>query len=304
MTTSLPPMPPKNTIPGNPDDPGTQFNGLVFGQNPQPTPTVNPGVLNEFFGSQADDSGTSGKSGKWCYWKKAETFVDGVPAPDAGWIIVAPAWPSETMRQLDKGMTPLRRYGEFTLNQAQENWRVHHESFRRIFQLGGAHEFPVEQIVQFNWHRRPPYRGVTFNQLTGIEIPDFACPVCPNRHFATAENLQSHERVMHSEDRQNNNLARTLATTTGQMNEPLAQFLAQLQQSNLQSNQILAALVERLVRVETLASQSEQAVVSSPVVEEVTATPLDDVAVPTARTQRKAPAKRKPGRPRKSPAKT
>ena len=54
-----------------------------------------------------------------------------------------------------------------------------------IFQLGGAKEFPVEQIIAYRWHVRPPYREVQFPQLAGVEITNYGCPECEKGIFAS-----------------------------------------------------------------------------------------------------------------------
>ena len=76
-------------------------------------------------------------------------------------------------------------------------WNPAIEPWRRIFQEGGANEFPVDQIVAYGWHRRPPYREVTFPQLQGVAVFDLPCPEC-DRIFGslnereTAQMLKTH----------------------------------------------------------------------------------------------------------------
>lgn len=111
-----------------------------------------------------------------------------------GWIVVASTTPSNRVGTEYKGGRFLGQYGEFVngtqggsanvqddrgvlFNSAHEPWRI-------IFQRGGAIEFPVDQIVSFGWHLRPPYREITFPQMQGVPVFDLPCPEC-NRVFSS-----------------------------------------------------------------------------------------------------------------------
>lgn len=54
----------------------------------------------------------------------------------------------------------------------------------QIFQLHGEKEFPLSQIIAFRWHIRPPYRGIVFPQLEGVDITDYQCPECEKGLFS------------------------------------------------------------------------------------------------------------------------
>lgn len=54
----------------------------------------------------------------------------------------------------------------------------------QIFQLHGEKEFPLSQIIAFRWHIRPPYRGIVFPQLVGVEVTDYQCPECEKGLFS------------------------------------------------------------------------------------------------------------------------
>ena len=105
-----------------------------------------------------------------------------------GWIVVASTTPSNRTGTEYKGGTFLSRYGEFTNGtqggapREQDDRGVlfnpAHESWRLIFQRGGGVEFPVDQIVAFGWHLRPPYRECVFPQMLGVAVYDLPCPEC------------------------------------------------------------------------------------------------------------------------------
>lgn len=107
-----------------------------------------------------------------------------------GWIVVASTTPANRGHYEYKDFTFLPRYGEFAQGtgggDAKERddrgvlWNPADEPWRLIFQRSGAKEFPVEQIIAYRWHIRPPYREVKFPQLEGVNITDLPCPECSN----------------------------------------------------------------------------------------------------------------------------
>lgn len=107
--------------------------------------------------------------------------------PDNGWVVTAPVWTSFRNDLEYKGFKYLPQYGAAPLdlpgNKSTKdvNGRLFstvEEPWRLIFQKGGAHEFPVSQIIAFRWHIHPPYREVEFPQLEGVKIYDLFCPEC------------------------------------------------------------------------------------------------------------------------------
>lgn len=177
------------------------------------------------------------KSYPYMYWRRAD-----------GWIVIGPAWATEFVRQSKKGMQPLTAYGEFH-KQNKDGWNSVQEPWRRILQLGGAHEFPLEQVREHGWHRKPPYLGVAFPQLDdardmGALPDDVQCPTCRKPYLST-EDLQRHELIAHKEQSSNTQLARALAEAQQQgLTGPLAEvltMLAQTQQAMLQQIATLSA---------------------------------------------------------------
>lgn len=123
------------------------------------------------------------------YWRK-----------DNGWIITGNIGTPANRSHFElKGFTALPQYGTFKPgsgdSQAAPNetdvngapWNPALEPWRMIFQKGGAKEFPVAQIIAFQWHIRPPYREVTFPQLAGVDVYDIPCPECTRIFSSTNE---------------------------------------------------------------------------------------------------------------------
>lgn len=130
--------------------------------------------------------------GRHGYWKRIE---DG--GLSSGWIVIASTSPSNRADSEYKGSRLLSMYGEFVNGSAQPRaqakekdargnpWNPALEPWRLIFQLDGAKEFPIEQIIAYRWHIRPPYREVNFPQLQGIEITNHGCPECDKGIFSS-----------------------------------------------------------------------------------------------------------------------
>lgn len=123
---------------------------------------------------------------------------------DNGWIITAPVWPSFENDMRFKGNTFLSGYGTFLYDMPGNrtvfdvNGRGYSpvtEPWRMIFQKGGIHEFPVEQIIAYRWHIRPPYREVKFPQLEGVKIHDFFCPECEKGIFSSVREFEAIEML-------------------------------------------------------------------------------------------------------------
>ena len=112
-----------------------------------------------------------------------------------GWIVTHGAWPSAQSDMSFKGFLYLQQFGVWVMpgpgrgsivtdrrgipfNPAEEPWRL-------IFQHpDGAAAFPVEQIVAYRWHIRPPYSEVRFPQVESIRLYDLFCPECEKGIFS------------------------------------------------------------------------------------------------------------------------
>lgn len=112
-----------------------------------------------------------------------------------GWIVTHGAWPTAQSDMAFKGYVFLQQFGTWLMpgpgpnsivtdrrgvrfNPSEEPWRL-------IFQHPeGAAAFPVEQVIAYRWHIRPPYREVRFPQVEGITIYDLFCPECEKGIFS------------------------------------------------------------------------------------------------------------------------
>jgi hypothetical protein len=121
--------------------------------------------------------------------------------PD-GWIVPAQSAPNYFAGKIGRKFTPLPQYGTFTPGEMSEDTRgipfnAHAEPWRVIFQNNGAEAFPVEQIVAYNWHLSPPYAGVSFPQMEGVEVPEMYCPECDIMPCHDIADLAVHLRIGH-----------------------------------------------------------------------------------------------------------
>ncbi len=119
--------------------------------------------------------------GAWMYYRLAD-----------GWISPAPAHPLERSKRADRKQIALKQYGQFLYDRRAtdangQRWDARAEPWRMMFQRGGEQEFPVDQIIAFRWHLRPPYQEVTFPQLQGIYWEVYECPDCEKAVFTSLE---------------------------------------------------------------------------------------------------------------------
>jgi hypothetical protein len=198
--------------------------------------------------------GADKMTGKQMYYKKSSS------ATDPGYVVVASATPLEFVRMMDKGMQPLRQFGEFQLWNPAENWRVSNEPYRRIFQRpNGIMVFPIEQVLEHMWHIAPPYQGIVFpqlghlaNQEGGLDLHKIRCVEC-RRWYKSEEDRNKHRSVAHRQTSQNSALGEAIAVSVGKMNEPMQAALSPLLDALQQQMKISQAMMERLAL-----SQAEQ----------------------------------------------
>ena len=120
----------------------------------------------------------------------------------SNWIIMKSAQPANRAKFMKVGWVPLDEYGTFihaqrstdangvAFDATREKWRV-------IFQRDGAKAFPLDQVIAYRWHARPPYKEVVFPQLEGVSVPQFDCPQCSWSHVE-ASYLKTHLEVAHA----------------------------------------------------------------------------------------------------------
>lgn len=207
---------------------------------------------------------------KYCYWRRGD-----------GSITIAPNWPGEDRKFFNKGWTPLVEYGEFDKSEKHEGWDFRFSKYHRIFALHGAHEFPLEQILECGWLEKPPAvqmdgrrLRVNFPQLGGLKVEDLRgpdgetlpyvdcpagriyarrCPVCQKLLVSTSEdrvklNLEKHESIAHADTHKEKSYGRALAEVLSQQKEarpddPLIRAIEVLAVQVAQQGEALQALL-------------------------------------------------------------
>ena len=121
--------------------------------------------------------------------------------PDNEWIMALPTSLGNDRDWQMKGFQRLLKYGEFfngtsggkpnTRDDNGNPWNPADEPWRQIFLRGGAHEFPITQVLAYRWHLRPPYREVKFPQLEGITVTDLECPECDKGVFSSRNSQEA-----------------------------------------------------------------------------------------------------------------
>ena len=144
----------------------------------------------------------------------------------------------ELVKKIRRGHEPLEEYGQF----GSSAYYMDHP-FEPLFQAGGAHEMPVDQVISLGYAASPPLvptcgrhvgdgkdhlahkgnpagrnarergcwqgaRTVKFPQLEGVVIEGpFECEHCEREDLPTRAALEQHQRVMHGDQRQRHDLA-------------------------------------------------------------------------------------------------
>jgi hypothetical protein len=219
--------------------------------------------LNEFSSPLRAEPGTKGaiaesdpNGGKQMYYRHKRD----------GRITTGAAWDKELVRQARKGMEPIFDLGNFDLENKDEPggpWNINREPYRRVFAAGMQHIFSVDQIIEHGWHRKPPYRGVEFPQLEGVQIDEAKCRRCRKPYVVKVtltdgevreyDSLERHVQIAHKESSHNEQLGSAIAGAAtagaGPMAEALAQLgqgMAAMQQSVAQQGAVLLEVVKTL----------------------------------------------------------
>jgi len=196
-------------------------------------------------------------------------------APENHWITVMASWPTEAAYQWERGFRELKsRFGVFHKKNAEANgsvWDSAAEPWRRIFAVGGQDVFPLSQILEMGWHRKPPYPGVTFPQLEQLEpgkwrvllgeragevFEDVVC-AC-GRKFLERKHLAAHESIAHAATTQHNALGRAIAEGQAtaldkNVSGPIAEVLRVLVAQQEQQGAVLATLLAELAAAKAAA---------------------------------------------------
>ncbi len=199
----------------------------------------------------------SNAKGQWGYFRKRKFTPEGDVAPDSEYIFVGSTHPTDILNYIDMDCQPMRKYGAFEMQ--QKGWDPNKEPFRLLFIRGGAHEFPLAQLVEFKWHIRPPYRNVKFPQLDALPkspsgtpiVPEASCTACRKKFCALTQVeadflVGKHSSVMHQQTSQSEQLARNIAVVTTEMQGPMADVLKSILQGQQEQSQVNAGLIEAL----------------------------------------------------------
>lgn len=137
-----------------------------------------------------------------------------------GWITVSPMAELDELHYRQRGWEPLKQYGRFDM--ATEYAADH--PLELLFLRGGVRELSREQIIESALHLNPPKipgcgqpltqyhkrhgpscwqsaQPVEFPQLTEADYETFPCRFCERDPFPTIKGRDSHETVMHREER-------------------------------------------------------------------------------------------------------
>lgn len=152
------------------------------------------------------------KGEKVIYYRRPQFQPKGNPDPAPGWIVWADSQVFKQIHYLERGWTPLPKYG-----QVQKLFRADApagspDSYGPwgpiLSHPDGPGEFPVEQILTYRWYdpSQCPVPGVRFPQLQawvaeGNEIVEYPCPECNGRSYLDAIFLARHCRNAHEYDR-------------------------------------------------------------------------------------------------------
>lgn len=225
--------------------------GTAFAETPNLVP-----VPPDWLERKAAQPGYSNRNINDIFWKK------GPREADPGYIIVGPSTIKDNAgryvmgqaeRWLRKGRIPLYEYSLTTRldkNGVRETIETNADKLTTsdryywLFANGGAHLFPVEQIVEHHWHINPPF-GLTvdaFPQLAEWEMPSpYWCAACPtpNVPLNSEEQLITHLVVGH---RQTIVQARDLIASYDPTVRPRGRSGLQLRRKAQEQEQVAAAL--------------------------------------------------------------
>lgn len=199
----------------------------------------------------------------WTYWRKTD-----------GWITIGQYNPTEFMRQAKKRYQPVVGYNEaltmFFLNDPKgvlnlDDWR-RGGKYGPLLQAGGAIEFPVDQLIELEWHeeeKRPSvldprsntWVKVEFPQLAGVNVYTEQCPACSWHTSAldlakAQSNLRKHERAAHKETSQQTELGRIIAMSGNESNSAIGEALKLLAAGQDRLSTIVEKLLDERVMAE------------------------------------------------------
>ena len=152
------------------------------------------------------------------YYRHPQVWKDGTENKQAGWIVWAGSNPNLQLDMISRGFEPLNWLGRVQTVHQDDAPADSPDSYGPwgpiLLNPKGRALIPVSQLLTYRWYdpKRLPrssnpdstplaQRGVTFPQLAGVKITEYACPECSDRQFAQPLFLARHLRIAHSYDR-------------------------------------------------------------------------------------------------------
>lgn len=139
------------------------------------------------------------------YWRKCKGCQ--IHTQELGWIVLGPAMSQHTaveyyQYQRSKHAEPLDKYGTYATGKAsvgsdKSKYNVVESGFNRfepLIEQNGFHEFPIDQMIAYNWHRYPTFVKYV-PELANVE--EFPCTYCEGRRFTQPEHLRIHISAKH-----------------------------------------------------------------------------------------------------------
>lgn len=135
---------------------------------------------------------------------------------DNGYITIGPAMSPRTAIeysefQSTKHATPLPQYGRYVVGNVKgQKYDLTNPAtkYQAIIELGGIHEFPLEQMIEYNWHRYEVLRRVRPELANALDNEIECIHGCANRRFNTKIDFQKHCEVMHKDIIQSESIGR------------------------------------------------------------------------------------------------
>lgn len=182
------------------------------------------------------------------YWKKCEGCA--IHTQEKGWVVLGPVMSPNTAMEFaeyqnSKHATPLTQYGQYLTGRVPNqkyNITDAGERFRYIIEQDGIREFPIDQMIAYNWHRYEALQNI-FPELK--LVVDIHCEHgCVDRKFTSQDSYNAHINVMHKDVAQPEAIGR--------------QFRAAIESMNGNSSDNIAAIVAAVMAaMQTSTNKSE-----------------------------------------------
>lgn len=162
------------------------------------------------------------RSKKLQYWRKCKGCE--LHSQENNWIVLGPTMSPMTAMEFaeyqnSKHATPLPQYGQYIVGKhpnQKYDVTVPGERFRYIIEQDGINEFPIDQMIAYNWHRYEALQKIYPELKAVVDIP---CEHgCVNRKFTSQEQYNSHISVMHKDVAQPEAIGRQFRAAIETMN--------------------------------------------------------------------------------------